>query len=222
LDNAVPILDSMGFNATFYLSGYFPAFRERSAEWRAVAEKGNELGNHTLFHPCEGKAPGREWVNPTYDLSGYSLQRITDEIKMANVLLNVMDGKTKRTFAYPCSDTKAGDSSYVPNIQNDFIAARAVDWKMQKVDEIDLFNIPSYMINGQAGDELVDLVKQAMETNSLIVFLFHGVGGEHSLDVSLDAHSQLLHFLKENEDNIWVATMADAAEHVKNYQSKTN
>ena len=62
LDHAVPILDSLGLKATFYLSGYFPAFRERVADWKAAAAKGHELGNHTLFHPCTGNLPGREWV----------------------------------------------------------------------------------------------------------------------------------------------------------------
>src|SRR5262245_64846761 len=64
LDNAIPILDSLGLRGTFYLSGYFPAFRERVADWKAAAAKGHELGNHTLFHPCTGKLPGREWVKP--------------------------------------------------------------------------------------------------------------------------------------------------------------
>jgi sialate O-acetylesterase len=84
---------------------------------KAAAEKGNELGNHTLFHPCEGKAPGREWVNPEYDLNIYSVERMTDEIKMTNILLNALDGKTKRTFAYPCGDKSAGNSSYVDQLK---------------------------------------------------------------------------------------------------------
>jgi sialate O-acetylesterase len=61
-----------------------------------------------------------------------------------------------------------------------------------------------------------------METNTFLVFLFHGVGGEHSLNVSVEAHSQLLHFLKQNEKEIWTAPFIDIAEHVKAYQvSKT-
>ncbi|MBL7700237.1 MAG: hypothetical protein JNK79_18875 [Chitinophagaceae bacterium] len=45
----------------------------------------------------------------------------------------------------------------------------------------------------------------------LLVFLFHGVGGGHSMDVSLDAHSKLLHYLEQNDKNIWNATMLDVA-----------
>jgi sialate O-acetylesterase len=220
LDNAVPALDSLGFKATFYLSGFFPSFRERSTEWRVVAAKGHELGNHTLFHPCEGRAPGREWVKPDYDLNTYTMKRLLDEIKMANTLLTAIDGKTKRTFAYTCGDKKVSDSSFVDRIRTEFIAARAVEDRIQSRDGIDLCNIPSYMINGQSGEELINLVRKGMESNGLVVFLFHGVGGEHNLNVSLEAHSRLLHFLKQNEKDIWIAPMIEIGEYVKQHPQK--
>jgi len=222
LDNVVPLLDSLGLRATFYLSGFFPSFRSRATEWRAVAAKGNELGNHTLFHPCEGKAPGREWVKPDYDLNGYTLRRLLDEITMANTLLTAIDGKTKRTFAYPCGDTKAGDTSYVDGLRAGFPAARGVEGKMQRLQDIDLFDIGAYMINGQSGDELIDLVRKARDEHALVVFLFHGVGGEHNLNVTLEAHSALLHFLKKNEKEIWIAPMIDIAQYIKGHAQGKN
>ncbi|KAA0231076.1 chitooligosaccharide deacetylase [candidate division KSB1 bacterium] len=215
LDNVIPALDSLGLKGTFYLSGYFPAFRQRVADWKAAASKGHELGNHTLFHPCTGKLPGREWVPPDYDLGNYTMQRLVDEIKMANTLLEALDGKTKRTFAYPCGDVKIGDESYVDKIKTKFVAARGVKSRMPKISEIDLFDVDAYVISGQSGEELIALVRQAMQNNALIVFLFHGVGGEHSIDVSLSAHHQLLRFLKQNEKDIWIAPLVDIAEHVK-------
>ncbi len=215
LDNVIPILDSLGLKGTFYVPGYFPGFKEHINDWKSVAMKGHELGNHTLFHPCEGKALGREWVKSDYDLSTYTLQRIVDEIDMENTLLEVLDGKTKRTFAYPCGDMKAGDSSYVNKIKETFSGARGVEGKMQKIDEIDLYNVGSYMISGQSGDELIALVKNAIEKNALVVFLFHGVGGEHSLNVTLDAHRTLLRFLKQNEKDVWVAPLIDIVEYIK-------
>jgi len=220
LDNVVPILDSLGLKGTFYISGSFPGFTGRPTEWKSVAAKGNELGNHSLFHPCEGKAPGREWVKSDYDLNHYTMQRLIDEIKMNDVLLNAIDGKTKRTFAYPCGDSKVGDTSYVPKIKDEFIAARGVEEKMQKIYEINLFDIGAYMINGQSGDQLIDLVKRARENNDLLVFLFHGVGGEHSINVSLDAHRKLLQFLKQNEKDIWIAPMVEIAEYIKEFNQR--
>ena len=215
LDHVVPVLDSLDFRATFYIPGFFSTFRSRVPEWQSVARTGHELGNHTLFHPCEGRSPGREWVKPSYDLSTYTMERMVDEIEMANAFLQSIDGRKRRTFAYPCGDTKAGGSSYVDMIKQRFIAGRGVEGKMQRPDEIDLFSIGAYMINGQSGDELVALAKQAMANHSLVVFLFHGVGGEHALNVSLEAHRQLLQFLKEHTRDIWVAPLAEIAGYLR-------
>jgi peptidoglycan/xylan/chitin deacetylase (PgdA/CDA1 family) len=221
LDNVVPLLDSLGFKATFYIAGSFPGFKARIQDWRKRANDGHELGNHTLFHPCEGKVSGREWVKPDYDLNTYTINRITGEIDLENTLLEAVDGKTKRTFAYPCGDMKAGDSSYVDTIKEIFVGARGVEGKMQKIDEIDLYNIGCYMINGQSGDELIALVKNAIKKNALVVFLFHGVGGEHTLNVSLEAHRTLLRFLKQCEKDIWVAPMIDIADYVRENQKSS-
>lgn len=219
LDHAMPALDSIGLKATFFLSGYFPGCRERLPEWRKVAANGHELGNHTLFHPCLGT--GRSWVKPDYDLTTYSLTRLIDEIRMNNTLLESLDGKTIRTFAYPCGDTRVGDTTYVEAIKDYFVSARGVNGTMYKINELtDLYNIGSYAISGQSADDLITLVKTAMEKNSLLVFLFHGVGGGHDLNVGLKEHSQLLHFLKQNEKDIWVAPFADVTEFVKGYNGR--
>jgi peptidoglycan-N-acetylglucosamine deacetylase len=215
LDQVIPLLDSLGFKGTFYLSGFFPGLRGRLADWIVVGKGGHELGNHTLFHPCEGEAPGREWVPRDYELNRYTVRRMVDEITMANTLLQAMDGKKSRTFAYPCGDTKAGDSSYVDAIKGMFPGARGVQGKMQRMNEIDLFDIGAYMINGQSGDELIRLVQEALSKQALLVFLFHGVGGEHSLNVSLSAHRELIQFLKRQQKDIWVAPMVEICDYLQ-------
>jgi len=144
---------------------------------------------------------------------------MTDEITMTNAMLKAMDGKTERTFAYPCGDTRIHDTSYIEYVKNDFVAARGTQPEMPAINTVNLYNVGCYAINGQSGDELIALVKAAMEKHSLLVFLFHGVGGGHSLNVSLPAHSQLLHFLKQNEKSIWIAPMIQVAEYIKQNQS---
>jgi peptidoglycan-N-acetylglucosamine deacetylase len=218
LDNVIPALDSVKLKGTFYLIASSKAFTNRLKEWKVAATHGHELANHSLFHPCSS-GPGRGFVIADYDLKTYSIRRMNDEMRMANTVFEALDGKKKRTYAYPCGDTKIGDSSYIDPSKNEFVAARGVKPEMLTIDKIDIYNVGSYMINGQNGQYLIDLVKKAMETNTFLVFLFHGVGGEHSLNVSLEAHSQLLHFLKQNEKDIWIAPFIDIAEHVKKFQT---
>lgn len=219
LKNVVPALDSVGLKGTFYISDYFNGLNKQIPGWKKAAAKGHELANHTLWHACEGGRVGREFVKD-YDLRFYTVKKMTDEIRAMNNILKAIDGKDKRTFAYPCGDEKIHDSAYIDPVKNEFVAARGVRSEMHTIDKVDLYDIDCYMINGQTGDQLIDLVKQAEQKNALLVFLFHGVGGEHNLNVSLEAHSKLLHYLKQKQKDIWVAPMIDVAEYIKKYQSK--
>jgi peptidoglycan/xylan/chitin deacetylase (PgdA/CDA1 family) len=219
LDAVVPALDSLGLKATFYVPGFSPGFRARIKDWRGVAREGHELGNHTLYHPCEGKAPGREWVPPDYDLSRYTVRRMVDEIVMANALLEAVDGKARRTFAYPCGDMQAGDSSYVEQVRRIFPAARGVGRTIERMDDVDLSNIGACIVQEQSADDLVALVDEAVSKSALVVFLFHGVGGGHAISASTDAHRMLLRSLREREDAIWVAPLREVAEFVRDHRA---
>jgi len=219
LNNVVPALDSFGLKGTFYLIGSSPVVSARLKDWRAAAAKGHELGNHSMFHPCDGSRPGRSFVQPDIDLSKYTVGRAVREIRMNNVLLNAIDGKTVRTFAYPCGDLKIGDTAFYDGLRNDFAGARGVHASMLPIGQVNLENIDCYMMNGNTGEQMIALVKKAMETHTLLVFLFHGVGGDHNINVGLAEHSKLIHFLKEHENEIWVAPMVDVARRVKEYQS---
>nr|MBC7612275.1 polysaccharide deacetylase family protein [Pseudopedobacter sp.] len=218
LDNVVPALDSFNLKGTFYLIGSSATVANRIPEWRAVAKNGHELGNHSLFHPCDGSLPGRSFVTKDHDLSTYTVTRAVDEIKSNNIILSAIDGKTKRTFAYPCGDLTIGGNFFYENLKKDFVAARGVFPGLQQAKEVNLDNINTYLINGQYGTYMINLVKEALKTNTLLVFLFHGVGGGHSLNVSLAAHHQLLSFLKAHEKEIWVAPMVEVAEFIRTKQ----
>ena len=220
LDNVIPALDSLGLKGTFYLIGSSPVVGKRMNEWRMAAKEGHELGNHALFHPCDGTLPNRSFVSPDNDLSKYTVSRAVSEIRVTNTLLTAIDGKTVRTFAYPCGDLKIGNDYFYTGLKDDFAGARGVTPGMQTIAQADLSNIDCYAINGQDADYMIGLVKQAMQTHTLLVFLFHGVGGGHPINVGLQAHSQLLHFLKQNEDKIWIAPMVQVAEFIKANQSK--
>jgi peptidoglycan-N-acetylglucosamine deacetylase len=221
LDNVLPALDSLKLKGTFYLIGSSPVINKRLAEWRLAARHGHELGNHSMFHPCDGRLPGRSFITPDVDLSKYTVERVVKEIRINNTLLKAIDGKDVRTFAYPCGDRKIGDVNFYDQLKNDFAGARGVTEGLQTAKQVDLTNIDCYPINGQSAEYMIGLVKKAQQTHTLLVFLFHGVGGGHNLNVGLKEHSQLLHYLKAHEKDIWIAPMVDVAEKIKEAQ-KTN
>ena len=75
-------------------------------------------------------------------------------------------------------------------------------------------DVRCYSMAGQTGEEMIALVKEALNKNGLLVFLFHGVGGGHSLNVTHEAHRQLIHFLAKHEKDLWIAPMVDVADYV--------
>ena len=215
LDNVIPALDSLKLKGTFYIIGSSPVVDKRMNEWRLAAKHGHELGNHALFHPCDGSLPNRSWVSPEHDLSKYSVERAVSEIRINNTLLKAIDGKDVRTFAYPCGDLTIGNVHFYDQLKNDFAGARGVTEGLQTADQVKLDNIDCYPISGQTAEYMIDLVKKAQQSHTLLVFLFHGVGGGHNINEGLKEHSQLLHYLKDHEKDIWVATMVDVAEKIK-------
>ena len=48
LDNAIPILDSLGLKATFYVTAFSQSMQSRLNDWKKLATKGYEYKN--LFH----------------------------------------------------------------------------------------------------------------------------------------------------------------------------
>lgn len=218
LDNAVPVLDSLGLKATFYITAFSTSMQARLNEWKKLAVTGHELGNHTLFHPCVG-GTGREWVSKQNDLRNYSVKRMENEMRMTNLFLQSLDGKTKRTFAFTCGDMKVDDSAFINGMKNDFVAARAVRDEMHKINEVDLYNTDCYLVNNHSFEQMKVWVDKAISTNSLLVILFHGVGGGNSLNVSIEDHLKILAYIKQQEKDLMIAPMIETAEHIKTWQA---
>ena len=215
LDKVIPMLNSYQFKGTFYLIGSSPVVSQRIEEWRTAAKQGHELGNHTLNHPCDGSLPGREFVTPETDLSKYTVARAVKETKITNTLLKAIDGKNERTFAYPCGDLTIKDTLYYNFLKTDFVAARGVSSGHLNVKDVDLSNVNSFFQNGSTAEQMIAQVEEAEKKGSFIVFLFHGVGGEHSLNINLEEHRKLLEYLKKRKKDIWVAPMVDVAKYIK-------
>ncbi|MCI9845599.1 polysaccharide deacetylase family protein [Flavobacterium pectinovorum] len=219
LDKVIPMLNSYKFKGTFYLIGSSPVVSQRIEEWRTAAKQGHELGNHTLNHPCDGSLPGRDFVTSETDLSKYTIARAVNETRITNTLLKAIDGKSERTFAYPCGDLTIKDTLFYNFLKNDFVAARGVAPGYLNRKEVDFSNVNSFFQNGSTAEQMIAQVEEAEKMGSFIVFMFHGVGGEHSLNIDLEEHQKLLEYLKKRKKDIWVATMVDVAKYIRENQN---
>ena len=214
LDNAIPILDSFNMKATFYCPGNKESLHNRTPEWKKIVENGHELGNHSLFHPCDGRL--FDWVLPEYDLNNYSRAQIRMELYTSNTLLKAVDGKTNRTYGYPCSNFKVqGDSTYVDIVKQQFSAARSDGPIPNTMQNIDINFMPSWCVESHTGKELIAYVEEARKKGTIATFMFHSVGGGY-LNVSNEALQELLIYLKENEEDYWVDTFYNVTNYIAN------
>ncbi len=213
----MPALDITG-QALVFPSHYslgWKIFKNRVDEWRALAAAGHELGNHTLFHPCFGDK--FDWVKPEYDLNSYTFEQLLAELRTANTLLKAIDGKEDRTFAYTCTNTSINGVSFVDSIRPLFPAARGGGDIPETMKGLDVYDVPSWGVIDPTGDELIAYVKDAVEKGTMAVFMFHSVGGGY-LNVSAEAHEELLKYLAQNRQSIWSDTFMNVMNYVKKVQ----
>jgi hypothetical protein len=89
---------------------------------------------------------------------------------------------------------------------------------MSTINKVNLSDVDCYVVNHHTAEQMIAWVNEAVKTNSLLVVLFHGVGGGNGLDVEIAEHRKFLLYLKANQKDLWVAPMAEVAEVVKYWQ----
>jgi len=221
LDHAIPALDKHGMKGSFYLQLSREPVRDRLQEWRAAAANGHELGNHTLFHQCSGSLPGHEWVEPQRDLDKIPVAQMKDQVRLANVMLNAIDGKTRRTMTVPCGDVMAMDGNYVQPLALEFVAIKLGNGAVTSdMLALDLHAVTVEVPVEVTGAQLIARVEEAAAKGTMANFTFHGIGGDY-LTVSNEAHEELLDYLAAHRDTYWVDTFLNIMEYVKQQQSAT-
>ena len=218
LDNAVPALDRHGFKATFYVPPGQGTLAERLEEWRAVGRNGHELGNHSLFHQCDGSRPGREWVPPHRDLHTTTAAQMRDQVLVANTFLRALDGRQERTFTSPCGDRTAADGEYVDGLRELFVGIKVSQGAhlAASMADFDRHAVPVIAPEGVSGRELIAMVEEAGRRGTVAAFTFHGIGGDY-MSVSTQAHEELLAFLAAHRDEYWTAPFVDIARWVRDH-----
>jgi len=212
LDNAVPALDEAGFKGTFFLSNVKQVDVPR---WRQAAMGGHELGNHTIFHACPASVYPTE---PRNTAEAYTVPSILKEIEQQNVLLTALDGKERHGLATPCGASLAGGVDYIEALRAadlvDYVRAAGASGEEVRVGLPggDVMHVPARGFpDDVTGAELIAYAEQARRGGGMAVFLFHGVAGDY-LQVSDAAHRELIAWLAEHRDELWVTTLAEAVE----------
>lgn len=220
-ERVAPMLAARGMTATFNVNAN-PGFTDNTEAWKRVAASGHELGNHSLFHPCRREPESRyTWLAPHYDLCHYTRQRWADEMRVANCLLRMIDGRTQRTFGNTCCHTTIGRGDQEVRL-DDLIATLFVAARGPLNDTVVVPESLCYTALGHfSGDAktaaaLQQDIESAMIRGGWIIFMFHGVGaGTHGLFIDSEEHNRLVDYLADRAGQIWTASMVEVATYLR-------
>lgn len=171
--NALPVLQNAGIKGTYYIltgavrdgwAGYMNA-----AQVRDIANKGHEIGGHTVTHT---------------DLTTLGTAAIDSEIKNSKKYLQNLTGKTVNSLAYPYGSynvtvkSRAQAAGYTNGRSAGTATANGINTKKQNVYEIKSFS-PTNTVSLASMKAAIDRAKANKEW---LVFSFHRIengGGEY-------------------------------------------
>lgn len=216
-----PALEQYGLRGTFYTPARGDLLRHPD-HWRALADAGHELGNHSLFHPCRMTERVFSWLDPCYNLCDYTPARLHDELEVANSVLHLIDGQSERTYGHTCCNVTIGrgdeEQSMSGLLADLFLAGRgaATDKAAQPGPSLDLMNVGCISADGRSLSALIEIVEQAQAVGGWVVLVMHGVGSDtHEYHIDPLVHQQFLAWLAAQRQTVWTAPFRDVARHVR-------
>lgn len=209
----MPQLEKKGFRGTFFLYGY-PMKAEDIQQWRDVSKRGHELGNHSLFHQCATEVTGAPLCR---SLKCYTVKEILAEVRIMKSLLYAIDGKEQYAYAYPCGHSETADGDYsIPMMEAglaNYGRGAGIVGIVSDFQSLNLARVPTISTRaGWSGEKLISYVQDALDKNGMVVFIFHGVGGDY-MKVEAEAHQELVDFLA-NHSEIWVGTFSEVLDYI--------
>lgn len=179
-------------------------------------KKAHELGNHTLYHPCRSSVISSV---SRHESENYNAAIILREISILNSFLFAIDSNSGRTYAYPCSETSVGGKDYTDTLKRSALLKYArsrgdSNSVVTDFNHLNKFVVPSWgFANNPDAVQLISYAKKVQKAGGMGVFMFHGVGGYY-LNVSADAHKNLLQYLKDQQKEIWVRTFKEVMDYI--------
>ncbi|HZU25640.1 MAG TPA: polysaccharide deacetylase family protein [Bryobacteraceae bacterium] len=219
VDVGVPLFDRYGAKVTFYVNP--PNMKDRLPQWKAAADSGYEIGNHTTSHPCSGNFG---WSR-NHALETYSPAMIANEMDGANADIERLLGIRAVTFAYPCGEKfiRRGEQtqSYVPLVAKRFLAGRGFrDEAANDPAFCDFAQLLGIDSDETSFEELRAVIATAEKTGGWVVFAGHDIGASGHQVTRAAALEQLLKYAKEPANGVWLDTVRTVASYIQAHRRK--
>lgn len=216
LDVAAPILKKHHLHGTFFVVTGAKTWTGRSADWCRLAAEGNEIGSHTVHHPCllDGFKPNAR---------DYTAEMMRAELRdSAHAIASQLGTRRGLTLAYPCCNMTFGPPAEQARNQAAYLAMAAEYYFAARGDNAGMPVNPPELnpltINGLSrtvgvdAPALIAMLPPIFPGNQWGVFTFHGIGGDN-LSTTAEALDRLAGHLEQHPE-IWCATMGDAVRYI--------
>jgi len=221
LDRGLPILDSHGVKATFYV---VPRnVQERLADWKKAAANGHEIANHSLRHPCTGNF---SWSREKA-LENYTLEEMEHELDEASMAIERLFGTRPTTFAYPCGQKFVGrglaTKTYVTLIAERFIVGRgAFDEVANDPAFCDLAQATGIDLDGLDFGQAKQLVDTAKAEGRWLIFFGHDVGEPGRQTTTAATLEALCGYAQEHANGLWIDTVTTIGKYIQEQRARNN
>lgn len=214
-DAGIPMLDSFGVKATFYLNP--GSMKERLEGWKKAVAAGHEIGNHSATHPCSGNFA---WVGKGNELENFTIEQMRKNILECQKVLKQELGVNATAFAYPCGQKFVGRGknlkSYVPLVAEMFASGRG--WR-EELDNDPMFcdyaQLAGRESDGKTFDQVKVLIDNAKAHNDWLLLAGHEMGEDGEQTTRLSMLRQLIAYAKDPANGIWLAPVGEVQAYIK-------
>ncbi len=218
IDKGIPVLESQGVKATFYVSP--DLLIQRLDGWRQAVAHEHDIGNHSLVHPCTGNF---SWARGKA-LEDYTLEQMSNELDSANRFIEEVLGVIPVSYGYPCGQTYVGRGkqtrSYVPLVSAMFASGRTwLDEGPNDPERCDLGQLTGMELDGKRFDQVLALIEAARENGSWLILAGHEMD-EGGLQTSLlSTIDSICRYANDPKNGIWIDHVANVAKYVREQRS---
>jgi len=217
VDTGIALLDQYSIKATFFVVP--GGVEERLDGWKKAVADGQEIGNHTMTHPCTGNF---SWSRKNA-LENYTIDDIRNELNECNNRIKELLGVTPQVFAYPCGQKFVGrdtnTKSYVPLISKMFMLGRG--WRDEAMNDptfCDMAQVSGIEMDGKDFDEILPLIEEAKKTGQWLVLGGHEMGSPAVQTTRLTMLKQLIEYAQNPSNGIWIAPAGVVAKYIGKYR----
>ena len=214
IDTGLALLKRQLVKVTFFVQA--EQVRKRLDGWKKAVADGHEIGNHSNTHPCTANYS----FSRLNALEDYTLEMMAAQLDGANAEVQDLLGVKPRTFAYPCGQKFVGRGrdvrSYVPLVAERFLVGRGyLDESANDPQVCDLAQAMGTSFDDMEFEQMRNQVEQAANEGRWVIFVGHEIGKRGYQVTDTAALEALCEYLKDPAHGIWLGTVAEIAEYIR-------